>query len=139
MRVDDWQTKFWENITAACERDFEWGVHDCVMFAASSVDAILGTDYFAQAQARYPYSTEDGAIALMQQYGGITGLAESFLDPHTNWGQLGAGDIVLVSEIPLRTQMEMLCVHDGQQLIGPTARGVINIPLQYALYGWAIR
>lgn len=142
MRCDDWQTRFWANITAARDLEFEWGAHDCVMFATSSIDAVLGTDYFAQAQVRYPYTTEEAAIALIQQYGGITGLAESFLEPNTNWGQLGLGDIVFTTKAWPNDPDDfgMLCVHDGQQLIAAnTPRGVMRVPFQYARYGWKIR
>jgi len=138
MRLPDWQARFWANIDAARQTPFQWGTHDCVMWATSSIDAVLGTDYVAQARIQYPYASEDEAAALMAQYGGITGLVQSFLGDPVNWGQLSMGDVVLVGPIPQVTATEMLCVHDGVQLLGTAAKGVLEAPLAYAVHGWKI-
>jgi hypothetical protein len=149
MRLDDWNKRFWAHIAMARRKEFAWGSHDCVMFATSCIDAILGTDYYAQAQKRYPYSTEEEARALIAQHGGITGLVDSFLGEPVNWGQLGIGDVVLVNKMPLlmTDDIEMLCVHDGQALLGPLidvrnrqsgAATIGKIPFSHALHGWRI-
>lgn len=138
MRVDGWQEKFWARMEEARNIDFEWGTHDCVMFATSCIDTILGTDYYAQAKVRYPYSTQKEAEALMTQWDGITGLVASFLGDPVNWGQLSLGDVVVVSPIPMVTTMEMLCVHDGVALLGPAKRGMVRVSFNYALHGWKI-
>lgn len=139
MRIQGWQQALWARFDEARLLKFDWGTHDCVMFATSCIDVIAGTDYYAQAKVRYPYSTQAEAVALMQQWDGITGLVASFLGDQVNWGQLTTGDIVLVAPIPLMTDMEMLCVHDGVGLVGPHVNGLTKIPLMYAVHGWAIR
>lgn len=139
LRIDGWQKRFWAYLAAAREKPFAWGAHDCVMFATGAIDAVMGTDYYAQALVRYPYSTEAGAMGLMQQFGGITGLVESFLAPHVNWGQLTQGDVVLAMPTMLHgTAMETLCVHDGQQLVAAAPKGIQIVRFQYALHGWKI-
>jgi len=148
MRLDDWNKRFWAHMALARRKEFAWGSHDCVMFATGCIDAILGTDYYAKAKQRYPYSTEEEARELITQHGGITGLVGSFLGSPVAWGSLGIGDVVLVNKMPLRmTDMEMLCVHDGQNLLGPVtdirhtdsgAATLGKIPLSHAIHGWRI-
>lgn len=138
-RVDGWQQAFWNAITAARDRPFEWGAHDCVLFAASMVDTICGTNFYDQARTQYPYSSEDEARAILIANGGITGLVTPFLGDPINWGALGHGDVVLISPIALVTDMEALCVHDGQKLICPgKGGGLTSAPMRCALYGWKV-
>lgn len=139
MRHEDWQARFWAQLQAARELTFKWGEHDCVMFATGCIDAVMGTDYYAQAKSRYPYSTETEAREWMAKVGGITGLAESFLDEHVNWGQLTCGDVCLAKGMPFTMDMETLCVHDGNNLLGASTKGVMRVPFRYAVHGWKIR
>lgn len=140
MRHDEWQSRFWKNLKAARALDFSWGNHDCVMFATSSIDAVMGTDYYAQAKIRYPYSTEAEAREWMATVGGITGLVGSFLGDPVNWGQLTCGDVCLVAALPMMgTDMEMLTVHDGTNLVGPSHKGLLRVPFAYAVHGWKLR
>lgn len=135
-RLDGWQTRFWTAMREAQTRPFVWGTRDCVMFATSMIDVVLGTDYYAQAKIRYPYSTEAEAAALMTQHGGITGLVASFLGEPTNWGRLGIGDIVLASTPEVG---DVLCIHDGTNILAPGKLGGFErVPFRYAMHGWRI-
>lgn len=140
MRHKDWQVNFWAHLKAAREKPFEWGEFDCVMFATSCIDVVMGTDYFQQAKVRYPYDTEEKALEWMNKVGGITGLVSSFLGDPGPWGQLSVGDICIVKPMPLvGTTIEMLCVHDGTNLVGVARKGIARVPFQYAIHGWRLR
>jgi hypothetical protein len=119
---------------------FQWGIHDCVMSATASIDAVMGTDYYAQAQVKYPYSTEDEARVLIEANGGITGLVSGFLGDPVNWGQLTWGDVVLGRLVPDETRSEILLIHDGNSLWGPAkGGGMVRLPFRVAVNGWALR
>jgi hypothetical protein len=138
MKTDGWQKRFWANIEAKKRLPFFWGSHDCVMFATSSIEIVTEIDYYAQAQRRYPYSTEIEARELMKQFDGVTGLAASFLGPPIAWGSLSMGDVVVCANIPF-IDIEMLCVHDGAQLLAPQkGGGLARIQFRYAMHGWKI-
>jgi hypothetical protein len=139
IRVDFWQQKFHAFLKDARFREFKWGDYDCVMAATACIDLLTGSDYVAQAKERYPYTTEAEAREWMAKIGGITGLVSSFLGDPINWGALHIGDIVLVKAVPLVTEMEMLCIHDGVQLLAPASGGgLVRIPFQFAIHGWRV-
>lgn len=138
MKIDGWQKLFWDNINAKKRLPFSWGSHDCVMFATSSIEVVTGIDYYAQAQKRYAYENEAQARALMTEFGGVTGLGASFLGDPIAWGSLSMGDVVVCGNMPF-IDMEVLCVHDGAQLLAPAkGGGLARIPFRYALHGWQI-
>lgn len=136
MKTEGWQKRFWDNINAKKRLPFVWGSHDCVMFATGSFEIVTGIDYTAQAQEHYPYSTEEEARALIARHGGIAGLGTPVFGEPTAWGSLGMGDVVVCGNLPF-IDMQVLCVHDGAQLIAPAkGGGLTRVPFAYALYGW---
>lgn len=70
MRRDDWPERLDESITAARDRPFAWGEHDCVLFTASAVEAMTDVDHAAA--WRGEYNSEMGALRVLRKCGFAT-------------------------------------------------------------------
>lgn len=57
VRRSDWQPALSAAIAQALQRPFEWGVHDCALFAADAVWAMTGTDLAEGWRGRYRTAT----------------------------------------------------------------------------------
>lgn len=134
MRPEGWQDRFWEAMDEAREADFEWGSHDCVLFAAKMARAISDRDYVADARAAFAWSSASEALELTR--GGLQALIESVLGPMGPWTRLSQGDLVLILDDEGR---ESLVVHDGCQFIGVAEHGVKPIPMRCAVGGWKVQ
>lgn len=72
-RLRDWPERLAALFAARAEQPFEWGVHDCCMFAADAVLAVTGHD--PAADLRGSYVNELGAARKLARYGGVAGAA----------------------------------------------------------------
>lgn len=80
IRRDDWRSRLSACIGEALQRPFEWGVHDCALFAADAVLAMTGEDPAEAFRGRY--RTQIGAARVLHREGfkGLLGLAQSRLN-----------------------------------------------------------
>ena len=63
MRIEGWEQRFHAKFTEAQGREFQWGKHDCVLFAADIVEALTGIDHAAEFRGRY--RTPRGALRIV--------------------------------------------------------------------------
>jgi hypothetical protein len=133
MRYEDWQTKFWVAMEEARTAHFEWGSHDCVLFAAKMADAISDSGYVGKARAAFTWTDMRSAIQLLGD--GLQPQVESVLGEMQRWQRLSQGDIVLIADDDGR---ESLAIHDGCQLLGPDEIGYKVIPFRCAKGGWKV-
>lgn len=68
-RLPEWPGLLARHILDATDRVFEWGVHDCCVFAADGVLAITGCDPIARARGRY--RDEKRAAVVVRDIGGM--------------------------------------------------------------------
>lgn len=66
-RVTKWADKLTDFILSRKHTSFEWGKHDCCLFAADAGKVITGVDYAAAYRGRY--NTELGAARALKRYG----------------------------------------------------------------------
>jgi hypothetical protein len=131
MRLKDWPSRLDAALAAARRRPFEWGAHDCCLFAASVVEACTGVDLAAE--LRGTYSDALAAAALVESLGGIdaiAALAGLEIDPEL----AAAGDIGL-AEIEGR---QSLVVNGGQVWLGAGAGGLLVAPASSVTRAWRI-
>lgn len=69
-RLPDWEARLSAYVAAVRDRPFEWGEHDCSLFAASSAEAMTGTDLAAA--YRGAYSDREGAAVALRKHGAGT-------------------------------------------------------------------
>lgn len=121
MRVDDWPTALFELVEEYRFKEFQWGEHDCCLFAADCCIAVCGKD--PAESYRGKYTTEIGAKrALKQQHGSVEAAFDAcFARVDANLAQ--RGDVVLF---------------DGD--LGPTAgiQGAEGVVWSVGLNGLAI-
>lgn len=96
-RADNWRTLLADFIEARRERAFEWGSHDCCLFAADWVALVTGKD---PAQAfRHSYSSAMGAHDIYTQFGGVPALVRHCLRDagfvRVSQEQASAGDLIV--------------------------------------------
>jgi len=132
-RLADWQQRFWRFMHGSLYASFELGRHDCILFSASMIDAITGAHFFEDVKYAYPYSTESEAALLLQ--GGLQTQIEKHLGLSIHPSGCGIGDVVLIG-VPNGTQV--LCVHDGMQLVMAAGHRLRSVRFELALCGWTI-
>ena len=66
-RLRHWESRLAEAIARAKAEPFIWGAHDCVLWAASAVEATTGVDYMADFRGRYKSAA--GAARLIKREG----------------------------------------------------------------------
>jgi hypothetical protein len=65
-RIEGWELKLDDFIKSRQNVKFEWGIHDCALFACDAIREITGTDpayYF-----RGKYKTKDEAYLLLKEF-----------------------------------------------------------------------
>ena len=66
-RRPDWPECLAETVRAARGRPFQWGRHDCALFACDCIAAMTGVDPAARFRGRY--KTARGAVGALKRYG----------------------------------------------------------------------
>ncbi|MCE9566376.1 MAG: hypothetical protein K8U57_30500 [Planctomycetes bacterium] len=67
MRVEGWELLLAEHVREAYGRRFQWGEHDCVLWAGRWVRLCTGKDLIAEWEGKY--KTEAGARRIMKKLG----------------------------------------------------------------------
>jgi hypothetical protein len=128
----------WEQALAAFTRahmrtPYQWGQHDCALFAAGAVEAITGEDFAAE--FRGTYEDEDGARRLLTSLGceDVGDLASRYL-PEIMPAEARRGDVVMIDG-----QLgPFLAIVDGRTAVGPSARGLTHTPIEMASRAWGV-
>jgi ferric-dicitrate binding protein FerR (iron transport regulator) len=66
-RYPDWEARLAAYLDSVRVRPFEWGTHDCCLFAAGAVEAMTGVD--PMPEFRGAYSTQRGARRALATHG----------------------------------------------------------------------
>lgn len=134
-RVADWPEQLAALIEGRRDRPFEWGTHDCCMFAADAVQVLTGDDPLTA--YRGTYSTEEEAAAKL----GEAGLEAAALERMATFGAplirpslAQRGDVALVA---VRNHL-LLGVVTGERIVVPDADRLAEVPLRLAIRAWAI-
>lgn len=67
VRRTDWQSRLSTCIEGALTKPFEWGRHDCALFAADAIQAMTDVDLATGFRGRY--STETGSVRRLRSAG----------------------------------------------------------------------
>ena len=95
MRVENWRTELTAHIHAHMTREFEWGQHDCVLWAASCIEKITGINHASDVAGTYS-TPEGGYKAIVKAFDchQITELCAKLLGPAIHVASAIPGDIV---------------------------------------------
>lgn len=137
MRHTDWQSRFWSHIELQRILPFEFGSCDCILFGASTADAIsVDGNYVSRARNAFSWASRQEADRLLSA-SNLRTMIETVLGPMQPWVRLGMGDLLLCAHDGLGGS-HMLCVHDGTSPIGKAPRGLVALPWSAAFGGWRI-
>lgn len=132
-RVKGWEQALAGVTRAAMRQPYAWGSHDCALFAADCVRAVIGIDLAEEFRGQY--DSEDGARRLLASLGceGVADLAARYLS-EIEPAEARRGDIVVM---PGKFG-DFLAVVDGRTAVGPAARGLTHSPMSIALRAWRV-
>ena len=135
VRADDWPERLAAFFEERREATFEWGKHDCALFAADAMQAMTGVDPLEQFRG---YSTEEEGDAILAEFGGMEPLLDAAL---TAAGAMRCdpafaqrGDFVL-----LDVGNQPTCgVWAGEYALAPGADRLYFVPRHRVLAAWAV-
>lgn len=120
-------------LAQANARAFEWGVHDCVTFAAAVVLARTGRDVLAMLRLAPTWRTAAEATAAIESVGGLhAALVRLFGEP-VGVLQARAGDVTIANDSGGRPGRDLLAVVHHGQLLTTAAHGLAALPLTAAI------
>lgn len=137
MRLEGWELRLAALLSEARNRPFEWGAHDCMLFAADAVVALTGRD--PAAEYRGAYDSALGASRIADPFGGYAGLIDHCLagigSRLGNMKFAQRGDIALIGT----GNGPAAGVVIGSRVAAPVETGWALHPLNAALVVWAVR
>lgn len=105
---------------------FEWGKHDCILFAARWVEIATGVDHLEHIES---WSTAREALRVRAQHGGTAAIMDArFARVHPNMAP--DGSIALFEK--------SLCIVAGVYLVGAGLQGLETINRTKAQCAWLI-
>lgn len=131
-RLPTWQTRFALLCIERQNRSFEWGSHDCCLWAADAVHALTGQD-FAEG-LRGTYATTAEAARMLAQVGGVRKLATQTLGDPVSPLMAAVGDVVLFEQ----DGRGLLAVCNGGTALAVAERGLEPLPMIAALAAWKV-
>ena len=131
-RLPTWQTRFALLCIERQRRPFEWGAHDCCLWAADAVRAVTGQD-FAEG-LRGTYATAAEAARMLAQAGGVRALATHALGEPVGPLMAAVGDVVLFEQ----DGRELLAVCNGGTALAVAGQGLEPLPMSAALAVWKV-
>lgn len=130
MRKEGWEGRLNAVIDNSLQTPFEWGRHDCSLFAMRCTDAVYGTEIEGKHCGRY--KTARGAAGRVKRAGGFNGAltGEGFTSLATAFAQ--RGDLVVVDQ----DGREALGVVLSGRIAAVGIDGLVFIPMDRAIEVW---
>ena len=117
-------------------RPFEWGVHDCVLFASAAVRIHSGRDALAEMGIEPTWRTALEAHAAIESVGGLRAAMTRLFGEPVSALQARAGDVALAQD-PGSDRELLAVVHHGV-LLAPSAAGLAVMSLEQVLAAWMV-
>lgn len=132
MRIDNWSRFLEKVIQAAEKKEFSYGTHDCCLFTADCVDAIMGTSIAQMHRGQYDADTQE---AYFNNVGGVEGLiaAQGFEEIPITMAR--RGDVILTS---LPGNPLGVIDNSGQRIAVAAPKKIAFISLDNAIRAWRV-
>lgn len=135
MRIDGWDTALTQELQAAANLPFEWGVHDCVSFPMAVIAKITGVDHMKT--WRGTYKTAKGALGAIKRKTkgrGLEAVADEIFERLSTTLLAQRGDLV-VTDLEFGATFG-ICAGRRCAFIGPN--GLVFIPLARMRAAWRV-
>jgi hypothetical protein len=132
--LPDWPARLHAFVTEHRSTPYQWGEHDCLLFAAKAVHALTGKDH--RKKYRGKYSSFASAYAYMKKLGHDS--PESLLDKLFDEKPVGfaqRGDLVLASDGIPALCMGAFALSVGQE---GNSEGLVRVPRRDWVKAWAV-
>ncbi len=134
-RREGWEERFNSFIIPRLTAQFEWGTHDCLLFAADSVRALTLVD--PGAEYRGTYDSALAAAKVVSDAGGALNLISAKLGtPEDNPWLALKGDIGLVKAGEPFGHMAVVCADKGWYAVSEA--GVVLLPTTDVVAVWRL-
>lgn len=131
MRLDNWDLLLMDYIESQQNQPFIWGVNDCCHFAAKGAEIITGVGV----GHLYPCDSALSAQRLLNDHGGVEGIADKHYTRRDNKNFTQRGDVVSaavgVDELGLG-----ICT--GTDAVFKSENGLFYLPMINVLSAWEI-
>jgi len=134
QRRPDWMSRLMNSVETAKLLPFQYGVHDCCLWAAHCVDAMCDTTLAKDIKERINYNSEESANAAIESAGGLLALVTEFLGKPERAVWAASGDVVLARD----EGREIVGIVIGHSIIVPTKTGLMPLPYGDAVVCWRI-
>lgn len=133
MRVADWPERLAEFVAEHRSVAFEWGVTDCVLFAAAWIERATGADPLGDLRGQWTDMVS--AVRLLRDLGGLRAAVESQLgEPLPAVLLAQRGDVALIE----REDERGLGVVIGAEVAVLTEQGIGFVRLSEASVAWRV-
>jgi len=132
MRKETWPTDLAAFIESRKDTPFQWGVHDCTMFAVDAALAMTGVD--RAGAYRGTYDSLESAAMIIAAAGGLLELVTQNMGPEIDPKMAQRGDWVLIDQ----DGSPALGVCIGVNLIAAGIHGLVSKPMTEAITAWRI-
>lgn len=131
-RLEGWEARLNVYVEASRHRPFDWGKHDCALFAAGAIEAVTGTPLVDI--PAYSGVYEAARALKCMGHRDVIDLANAHLRPWQSVLMARRADIALLS-----TEHGLsLGVVLGASVAGPGVDGLMFSPLQQASKAWRV-
>jgi len=140
IRFNDWPERLQEVVAEAQDKRFEWGSHDCALFAMNVVFALTGEDLAISFRGKY--RTARGAAGQMIRFagGGVEEMADKMAEMHdikeTPVAFARRGDVVLIDIESVGPALGIVLGQDATFV--SLASGLTRRPLLECRRAWRI-
>jgi hypothetical protein len=135
-RNSDWMDKLINAVETAQLIEFNYGVHDCCLWAAHCVDEMCGTEHVKAILERFHYTDEASADAILAAGGGLETLVTEFLGESVGRRMAAPGDVVLAKDME---DSYIIGVVVGHGVVAPAkGGGLVSLPYRSILKTWKV-
>ena len=134
MRARGWELRLRGLIDAAGARPFEWGTHDCALFAIAAYEAVTGLPLVREDR----WETARDAAKLLRRKPLRTLAAEWFGEPIDGWKTARRGDVVMIGAERGFMGQPALAVCVGPSVVCPGQKGLQFEALRHSFCTWHI-
>jgi hypothetical protein len=133
-RHPQWETRLVEFIAAVRDKPYEYGQHDCLLFAANVAKAVTGKDHGRGHRGKYNSAASASRYLRSLGHDNPESLLDSLFDEKPV-GFAGRGDIVLASDGIPAVCMGAFALSVGQE---GNRHGLVGVPRSDWIKAWAV-
>lgn len=131
LRLNGWEMRLDALLYSRRRTPFQWGIHDCALFAADAVLAVTGLDHAAELRGKGSRES----LRFTAGQGGLCAIATRALGQPQPASDAREGDIVLM---PAGRRVGLSVCMTEKLVVGAAPVGLAWMPLRDGLFSWRV-